>query len=782
MIIFIWLTMNIDVISIIGKSRYEHVTSMLHTISCLPDLRDIEFEITLKDASLLNPLELVKIEYSDCIMHDIANDVNIAYRYYPERLIIERKIVLQKNDISDTCLPLVFRYSKEDVAVLNNVLDLNEVNKYSRKQRITYKSMNPKLADWKVEKTIRFYTEDSNSRKLNTDLTEDNVNTEDLYDIVDVEFEYIGEPKNIIQSVSDLLSQLFPTMFKYVNITYGKINAILKSDISHLSQKVAIITQSMIDSTDIKRYSVSEKIDGERALLIVLGDSIYAQTSTAFTEISLLDAVNTSMFNTNRKRALIILDCEYLNGVYYIFDILYNNGKVSSNFRERSELIDSFVLEYEDRVQVKRLPSFTLKTWNAAIEYINHNDNSKIFDNVPIDGIILRDGDNLYKLKNKSHLTVDFLIRYNQDDGYCYLFTIGDPKEVITKKPFIEQYGKTMFGYHLSEKINTSSAYILADFPYISSCYRTVIDDYEKYDGKITEMLLTGDKQWVPIRVRYDKEYPNGYKIALSLYGLMNNDIHSTTVSTMHINEDKNVILKRLYPTFINTYVKSIVLSNDVNIIDVYLNYHGTLDMLYIASEQGTVINESLNKLLLAKTFYNKDIKGINFKGYHSLFNDLLSISDGFYQKSINHVIIDDIYAYAPSYIDLYALCNFLSKSVSIDGVILVYFDLTAPVEAKATKLSTIKRILGKYEGNRRNASWSFKVGTSIYHATVPNSFIYEIPYKDIINGIDKIRAEMTDNVVRYDNYLNVFRTYFDITNTIITEEYIMLSLGIKDD
>ena len=774
--------MNIDVISILGKSRYECITSMLHTISCLPDLRDIEFEITLKDISLLNSLELVKIEYSDCILHDITNDVDIAYRYYPESSMIERKIVLQKNDISDTCFPLVFRYSKEDITQVTDNAFLNDVNKYSRKQRMTYKSMDPKLADWKIEKTIRFYTEDSCSRKLTEDLTEDNVNTEALYDIVDVEFEYIGEPKYIVQSVSDLLSRLFPTMFKYVNITYGKINAILKSDISHLSQKVAIITQSMIDNTDIKRYHITEKIDGERAILIVLGDNIYVQTSTAFTEISCNDNVNESMFNSKRKRTLIILDCEYLNDIYYIFDILYNNGKVSTGFQERSTLIDSFVLEYENRIPIKRLPSFSLRTWDAAINYINDNETSKIFKNIPIDGIILRDGNNLYKLKNKAHLTVDFLIRYNRDDGYCYLFTIGDPKEVITKKPFNEPYSKGLFGYHLNEKINTTSAYILADFPYISSCFRLVIDDYEKYDGKVTEMLLNDNKTWVPIRIRYDKEYPNGYKIALSLYGLMENGIHSTDSLSQSANDNKNMILKRLYPTFINTYVKSLVLSNDVNIADVFMNYHATLDMLYIVSEQGTVINESLNKLLLAKTFYNKDIKGIRFNGYHSLFNVLLSISDGFYQQSLNHAIIDDVYAYAPSYVDLYALCNFLSKSMSIDGVIVMYFDLTAPVETKASKRLTIERIIGKYEGNRRNASWSFKVGQSTYHVNVPDSFIYELPYKNVINNIDKIRSEMTDNIIRYDNYLSVLRSYFDVTDTIITEEYIVLTLAIKDD
>ena len=776
------LTMNIDVISILGKSRYERITNMLHTISCLPDLRDIEFEITLKDISLLKSFELVNVEYSDCILYDITNDVDIAYRYYPESSMIERKIVLQKNDISDTCFPLVFRYSKEDIAQVTDMEYLNDTNKYSRKQRITYKSMDPKLADWKIEKTIRFYTEDSRSRKLTENLTEDNVNTETLYDIVDIEFEYIGEPKYIVQSVSDLLSRLFPTMFKYVNITYGKINTILKSDISHLSQKVAIVTQSMIDNTDIKHYSVSEKIDGERAVLIVLGDNIYVQTSTAFMEISCNDSVNDSMFNSKKKRTLIILDCEYLNDVYYIFDILYNNGKVSTSFQERSSLIDSFVLEYENRIPIKRLPIFSLKTWDAAIKYVNDNETSKIFKNIPIDGIILRDGNNLYKLKNKAHLTVDFLIRYNRDDGYCYLFTIGDPKEVITKKPFNEPYSKGLFGYHLNEKINTTSAYILADFPYISSCYRTVIGDYEKYDGKITEMLLNEDKLWVPVRIRYDKEYPNGYKIALSLYGLMENGIHSTDSLSQNTNDNKNMILKRIYPTFINTYVKALVLSSDVSIADVFMNYHATLDMLYIVSEQGTVINESLNKLLLAKTFYNKDVKGIRFNGYHSLFNNLLSISDGFYQQSLNHAIIDDVYAYAPSYIDLYALCNFLSKSMSVDGVIVMYFDLTTPVETKASRRLTIKRIIGKYEGNRRNASWSFKVGSSTYHVSVPDSFIYKLPYKDVINNIDKIRAEMTDNIIRYDNYLSVLRSYFDIANTNITEEYIVLTLAIKDD
>lgn len=742
-----------------------------------------EFEITLKDLSLLEQLSLIKIDYEDSVIYDINNDTGIAYRYYPASSTIERKIILQKNDITDTILPLVFRYAKEDTANVDDSNMLNDAKLYIRKQRVTYKSMLPALADWRIEKTIRFFTDSASSNKLTTHLLDENVESEYFYDIVDVEFEYTGEAHSIIRSVSDLLSTLFPVMFKYVNITYGRINSILRTDISQLGQKVDIITQDIINREPITRYSITEKIDGERCLLIVFGNDIYIQLSTSFKRVASVGASEqSSMFNRDKRRSLIIVDTEYLNDTYYMFDLLYANGKVSENFTDRTPLIDAFILEYGDYINMKRLSSFTLTTWDDALDFIDINETSTVFNNVPIDGIILRDGNKLYKLKNKSHLTVDFLIRYNHLDGFCYLFTIGDPKEVITEKPFTEPYNKLLFGYHLSEKINTSSAYILADFPYMKASYRLIMDDYALYDGKVTEMLLTEDGSWKPVRIRHDKEYPNGYKIALSLYGLMYNDRTMDARAIASSTEDKITVLKQLYPTFINTHVKAFVLSSDVSIVDVFSNYHSVLGMLYIASSQMNTINMSLYKLSMSKIFYNKDIKGLLFRDYRTIFNDMLSLSAGFYKQSLNYAIIDDVYTYAPSYIDLYAMCNFLKESISIDGVIMLYFDLTIPVLTKPTKAATIARIIGNHEGTRRDASVSFKVGPSTYHVSVPASSIYDVPFKDILNSIDRIKAELIDNIIRYDDYLTVIRKYFDVTNTILTEKYIILSLAVKDD
>lgn len=116
-----------------------------------------------------------------------------------------------------------------------------------------------------------------------------------------------------------------------------------------------------------------------------------------------------------------------------------------------------------------------------------------------------------------------------------------------------------------------------------------------------------------------------------------------------------------------------------------------------------------------------------------------------------------------------------------MDGIIMIYFDLTKPPMAKATKATTIGRMIGSYAGNRKNATWTFKVGSSSYYASVPDGFVYQIPFKDILLNNEKIRAEMTDNIIRYDNYLSVLRSYFNVTNTILTEQYIILSLEQKD-
>ena len=572
-------------------------------------------------------------------------------------------------------------------------------------------------------------------------------------------------------------------MFKYLNTTYGRISGIIKTDIAQLGQKVSIITQSMMNETDINRYTITEKIDGERALLVIFNGNIYVQTSKSFTLLVSLNAddLNESPFNSKKIRSLVIADTEYLDDTFYVFDILYDNGNPPEKFVDRIPLIDSFIVEYGEYINLKCLSSFTLKTWKSAIKYINDNETSTVFKGVPIDGIILRDGNMLYKLKNKSHLTVDFFIRYNHLDDYCYLFTIGDPKEVITETPFTEPSTKLLFGYHLAEKVNTNSAYILADFPYISSSYRIRLTDHELYDGKVTEMLLMDNGEWIPIRIRHDKEYPNGYKIALSLYGLMNTQDGFDNDSSIEGHVDRNHLLKRMYPTLINTRVRAAVLTSDSTVIDVFSNYHSTLSMLYVISNKSNVLSTALSNLSAAKTFYNKDIKGIPFTQYHNLFNSLISTSKSFYKQSLNYIIINDIYEYAPSYIDLYALCNFLHESVSIDGTIMIYFNLTYPT-VKSTKANTLERVIGQYNGSRKNSTWSFKVGSSIHHILVPDSIFYKIPFNNIINNIDKIRQEIGDNVIRYDNYLRVLREYFTVTNTTLTEDYVVLTLTIPDE
>ena len=193
-------------------------------------------------------------------------------------------------------------------------------------------------------------------------------------------------------------------------------------------------------------------------------------------------------------------------------------------------------------------------------------------------------------------------------------------------------------------------------------------------------------------------------------------------------------------------------------------------------------INTSLSKLSAAKTFFNKDIKGLKFNDYQSLYNALLSTSDGFYKQSLNYIIINDIYDYAPSYVDLYALCNFLKESISIDGLIMLYFDISTSTISKPNKQAVVNRIIGNHEGTRKDNTLSFKIGSATYHIKVPKGFVYDIPFKDIILNIDKIRSELSDNIIRYDNYLNILQSYFNVINTVLTEQYIILSLTVKDD
>ena len=778
--------MNIDAVSLIGKSNYEYIMSMLYAINKLPSFDDVEFEITVKDMSILSGLDLIEIDYQDEISHDIETSVNSAYRYYPEQQKLERKTVIQKIDISDTAIPIVFRFARENVIDVKYADSLNDPKKYIRKQRITYKSTIPELADWKVEKTVRFFTENPESTKLSTVLPKENVEVPEVYDIVDVEFEYTGTGTDFLLSVSSLLSVLFPAMYKYVNIAYGKVCEIIRSDLTRLGQKVSIVTQELIDSTNINKYLVSEKIDGERTLIVVLGSTIYVQTTTEFKKLLVIENEERNALNPSRRRKqehLFIIDSEYIDNIYYIIDVLYFDGKVSNDFKEREKQVDLFMLMYSDHLSIRKLPQVTYKSWEDAFNFVNTHETSNIFKDAPIDGLVLRDDKNMYKLKNRSHLTIDFMIKYNHEDGYCYLFTIGDPKEAITSAPFTEPYSKQFFGYYLSEKVNTNSAYILADFPYPFGTYRTKIEDYEKYDGKIAEMLLTEDnKEWRPIKIRHDKEYPNGYKIAMSIYGLIFHELtERDSFKKILPDNNKLIQLKKLYPTILNTSVRSLLFTNNSSSIDAFANHHGNLGMLRIISEPH-IINEVLEKLSMTKSFFGRDIKGIEFTNYHLLFNELLSNCQSFYKKTINLVIIDDLYTFADSYMDLYASCNFLYESMSKDGTIIAYVKFEKKGIQKPSKMQMISRILGDHECTKKDASHIYKINGTSYYARVPQNKIYDISMKEIAEVIPKIRDELIDPIVRYDNYRRILGKYFTIDQTILSKDNAILSLRIKDD
>ena len=68
------------------------------------------------------------------------------------------------------------------------------------------------------------------------------------------------------------------------------------------------------------------------------------------------------------------------------------------------------------------------------------------------------------------------------------------------------------------------------------------------------------------------------------------------------------------------------------------------------------------------------------------------------------------------------------------------------------------------------------------YYARVPQNRIYDISMKEIAEVIPKIRDELIDPIVRYDNYRRILGKYFTIDQTILSKDNAILSLRIKDD
>ena len=240
-----------------------------------------------------------------------------------------------------------------------------------------------------------------------------------------------------------------------------------------------------------------------------------------------------------------ILDCERYDDKLYCFDALVVKGV---DVRNRS---------YEERMEAAKqanLPDITVKSYKPVesvdelISYIQKNFKSPTTGH-NIDGIILQERKKsynmarVYKLKLPIMNTIDFRLKHINGNEFV-LYSGGkfvNNSALQFNYPNIENCSLFVAPYYANahkftvKSLPEKNAYPPEIAKEIHSLTKQISSDPASFDGKIVELSWDGT-DYYPIRIRTDKEYPNGYRAAVSNIGLVYAPI---TIENKYFENDK---------------------------------------------------------------------------------------------------------------------------------------------------------------------------------------------------------------------------------------------------
>ena len=308
-----------------------------------------------------------------------------------------------------------------------------------------------------------------------------------------------------------------------------KINAEITFDVKKCPQ-VSVLTNTIINNMTTSNDELYwlDKTDGVRRLIIIDSDnSIYSVHGVEGTE----------KIGETKNFKLTIFDTESVKNEYFIFDVYYYDGEDVRNkpFDERMTCIK------------KELPNcFKFKKYNKV------NDWKKLIDyamteHKGFDGIVIQENwpydistpsswlrvPYQFKLKPMKYNTIDFLYKYTKDKWY-HLYLSGGIQQIIFNNRAMPRY-LTDFDYNMKSLDPNERYYnILFSTPLFSDTSGYEFDPIDVKQLGLNEKDVTCLDNLIietnydiimnkfrPIRIRLDKDHPNGYNVGLinmSLY------------------------------------------------------------------------------------------------------------------------------------------------------------------------------------------------------------------------------------------------------------------------
>lgn len=485
------------------------------------------------------------------------------------------------------------------------------LNNIQRRLRATY--FHTELP-FKFDFTLR-YLPNGKDIEENIELVKNlRLNSSDVYSpnyknnftmMLDLEIEYTKENMNEIQKDfyillneiyinSNLSKNDIEDKYKF-NPVYQEISNIYNIT---KSPQVLVLNNSIIQTTSVDEYVWLEKTDGVRFLIIFYKHKIYS-----FSNSSSLVELNIKYKSEIDK--LTIVDTEFYNDKEYkIFDIVMveEESIVDLSYKDRMKKWSVIKNKIECKnIRIKEY--YDLKSWKEVIDFVNNSSSNNLISPISgdrIDGVIIQKKKESYdskepisyKLKPKRLNTIDFKLMWNKVEERYYLYLVGRASELIYNLRYLPRYSKIsneFFGYDLKKLEQKKQYFILFDSPYANNLWyfkpREVfkINDYpdflvkesveimkemiknpKQYHEKIVEMSLADDG-WIPLRLRFDKQYPNSYRVGLSNAALLFSPV--TYGQDVYFTRDKLAFDEELIDTFhkANRAIRTFIFDKFIN-------------------------------------------------------------------------------------------------------------------------------------------------------------------------------------------------------------------------
>ena len=276
-------------------SEYVNVKTLLQTTSQIicDDSQGYEFELRFIDENGHTSKQtwidfdkqfgdkITMQSFDDDIIYSYESSIplnNIHFRSYQKSNIYERKILINMIVSRSECkniLPINIKLSKE--TLMSPAKHLQKYINIQRRQRCSYTFNDPTLADWRIDKTIRFFSDNIQDKKMTMKMSMTDFQRLKYYDYLDIEFEFIGEFSNLFNSFFNLIEKLYKP-FEDFNIIYNIIKYIVNSryitsnSLMQLIPTPTILTNNMLESLKLQDYSFSFKLIGKHVIIAIFGN------------------------------------------------------------------------------------------------------------------------------------------------------------------------------------------------------------------------------------------------------------------------------------------------------------------------------------------------------------------------------------------------------------------------------------------------------------------------------------------------------------------------------